>query len=94
MSFHSRRPRSHEKPSILVAPKLLLGDDRRRWRRDVLEWVKFTKLRAASGEKTTNVDKLTMTYMLYRALHQDYNSMVDNTCDHRDIVFNGDVEHQ
>ena len=94
MGFNSYGPSSHEQPSFFDAPRLVSGDDRRSWRRDVLEWVNFTKLRAASGEKTANANKLTMAYMLYRALHQDYKAVLDNARDHGDLVFDGDAEHQ
>ena len=67
--------------------RLLSGEDRRFLRRDVLEWVKFTKLRAASDAKTAKANTLTMAYMLYRALRH-------NARDHGDPLFDGDAEHQ
>ena len=92
MTSHSYGPSIREVPSFFDAPKLVPGQDRKRWRRDVLEWVDFTKERAESGEKTAKANVRTMGYLLYQALHDDYKSVLNHARDSGQLVLRGGID--
>ena len=89
MASNSYGPSTREVSSFFDAPKLVPGQDRKRWRRDVEEWVDFTKQRAESGEKTAKANVRTMGYLLYRALHPDYQAVLDHARDSGQLVLRG-----
>lgn len=89
MSSNSYGPSTSSAPSFFDAPKLVPGQDRKRWRRDVLEWVSFTKDRAESGEKTAMANVRTMGYLLYHSLHTDYKAVLDHARDNGELVLAG-----
>lgn len=89
MSSYSYGPNKSSEPSLLEAPKLVPGQDRKRWRRDVLECVSFTRERANACEKTAMANVRTMGYPLYYSRHADYKAVVDYARDNGQLVLTG-----
>ncbi len=70
-------------------PVLKPGQDRKKWRRAVDDWVRFTKVRADAGDKYSKANMTTMGYMLYQALHVDYKKVVDHAVEGGQLTMMG-----
>jgi len=69
------------------APRLVPGQDRQKWRRDVTSWMEFITRRAAAGEKKSVATVATMAYVLYSGLHSSYQNVLDHARDRGFLKF-------
>ena len=76
------------------APALVPGQDRQKWRRDVMSWMDIVETRAKVKDKKSIATEATFAYVLYDAVDSCYQKVLDHARDSGTLSFDGEKQRQ